>query len=31
MNNTNGSTYIGTAQQQFQWFDINRGLGERSG
>jgi len=29
MNNTNGSTYIGTVHQHFQCFDISRGLEDR--
>ena len=29
MNNRNGSTYIGTVHQDFQCFDISRGLGGR--
>jgi len=29
MNNTNGSTYIGTVHPSNQCFDISRGLGDR--
>jgi len=29
MNNRNGSAYIGTVHQPFQYFDISRVLGDR--